>query len=198
MFFQLHVFFRFAYVTQHNFNMFVLNFCVCAVLILSLPQCTCQSCTEGKPKECLEAEFAPGSNLAGEGFDITKMERKGAFVLDMNHWQRNDNTCILCTNPYLENKKQKLPLSVVDWRSKQSCRAKVATSLHRSSESLVTSSTSSVENDWKVGLDINVGDKGGSFMLAGSDSKLAEYSMAKTKKDKYSFTTQSMSCEYYR
>ncbi|CAK6961113.1 perforin-1-like [Scomber scombrus] len=177
--------------------MFVLNFCVCVGLVLFLPQCTYQSCTDGKPKECLEAEFAPGYNLAGEGFDITKMERKGAFVLDMNQWRRKDKTCTLCTNPYLKNKKQKLPLSVVDWRSKQSCSAEVTTALHRSSESLVTSSTSSVENDWKVGLDINVGDKGGSLMLAGSNSKLAEYSMGKTKNDKFSFTTQSMSCEYY-
>ncbi|XP_062295180.1 perforin-1-like [Scomber scombrus] len=177
--------------------MFLLNICVCVGLMLSLPKCTYQSCTDGKPKQCLDADFAPGTNLAGEGFDITKMERKGAYVLDMNHWQQKDKTCTVCTNPYLENKKQKLPLSVVDWRSRQFCSANVATSLHRSSESLVTSSTSSVENDWKAGLDVNMVHKGGSLMLAGSNSKLAEYSMGKTKNDKFSFTTQSMSCEFY-
>uniref|UniRef100_A0A3B4VHZ4 Perforin 1.9 n=1 Tax=Seriola dumerili TaxID=41447 RepID=A0A3B4VHZ4_SERDU len=177
--------------------MFLQNICICAGIMLSLPQCTYQSCTEGTPRQCIEAEFVPGTNLAGEGFDITKMERKGAFVLNMNQWKRKDKTCILCSNPYLENKKQKLPLSVVDWRPKQSCSMKVTSKLHRSSESLVSSSTSSVENNWGMNLDVNVGEKGGSVMLAGTNSKLAEYSMEKTKNDKFSFTSQSMLCEYY-
>ncbi|XP_034750336.1 perforin-1-like [Etheostoma cragini] len=177
--------------------MFLLIICLYASLMLSLPQCTYQSCVEGTPRQCLDAEFAPGTNLAGEGFDITKMERKGAFVLDMNQWKRKDKTCTLCSNPYLENKKQKLPLSVVDWRPKQSCSMKVASTLHRSSESLVSSSTSSVDNNWQVNLDLKVGSKGASLMLAGTHSKLADYSMEKTKNDKFSFTSHSMSCEFY-
>uniref|UniRef100_A0A3Q3J8L7 Perforin 1.9 n=1 Tax=Monopterus albus TaxID=43700 RepID=A0A3Q3J8L7_MONAL len=178
-------------------KMFLLNICICAGLMLSLPPCTYQSCTEGTPRQCLEAEFAPGSDLAGEGFDITRMERKGAFVIDMNQWKRKDKRCTLCSNPYLENKKQKLPLSVVDWRPKQSCSMKIASKLHRSSESLVSSSSFAVENNWKVNLDLKVGNKGASFMFAGTHSKLADYSMGKTKDDKFSFTTQSMFCEYY-
>ncbi|XP_073351010.1 perforin-1-like [Pagrus major] len=177
--------------------MFLLNICVLAGLMLSLPQCAYQSCEEGKPKECLDAEFAPGTNLAGEGFDITKLERKGAFVIDVNRWKRKDKRCTLCSNPYLENKKQKLPLSVVDWRAQHSCSMKVASTVHRSSEALVKSSTSSVDNNWQVNLDLKVGKRGGSLMLAGSNSKLADYSMGKTKNDKYGFTSQSMSCEYY-
>ncbi|KAM7371534.1 hypothetical protein PAMP_008762 [Pampus punctatissimus] len=188
---------QFASITQLNINMFLLNICVCAGLMLFLPQCTYQSCSEGKPKQCEDAEFAPGTNLAGEGFDITKMERKGAFVLDMNLWKRKDKKCTLCKNPYQDNQRQKLPLSVEDWRAKQSCSMKVATALHKSSESLVSSTTSSIENNWKVNLDVSVGDKDASLMLAGTNSKLAEYSMEKTKNDKYSFTSQSMSCEYY-
>lgn len=178
--------------------MFLLNICVYASLMLSLPQCTHQSCTDGTPKQCQDAEFAPGTNFAGEGFDITSMERKGAFVLDMNQWKRKDKTCTLCSNPYLENKRQKLPLSVVDWRAKQSCSMKVSSELHRSSESLVSSSTSSVDTNWQTNLDVNVGEKSGALMLAGTNSKLADYSMEKTKNDKFSFTSQSMSCEYYR
>nr|XP_046271926.1 perforin-1-like isoform X2 [Scatophagus argus] len=187
----------FASITQLNSNMFLLNICICVGLMLSLPQCTHQSCTDGTPKQCLDADFAPGTNLAGEGFDITKMERKGAFVIDMNKWKRKDKTCTLCSNPYLENRKQKLPLSVVDWRPKHSCSMKVASKLHRSSESLVSSSSSSVENNWKANLDVQAGEKEGSVMLAGTNSKLAEYSMEKTKNDKFSFTSHSMSCEYY-
>ncbi|XP_041812424.1 perforin-1-like [Chelmon rostratus] len=177
--------------------MFLLNICVYAALMLSLPQWTYQSCTDGTPRQCLDAEFAPGINLAGEGFDIIKMERKGAFVIDMNRWKRKDKTCTLCSNPYLENRKQKLPLSVVDWRPNQACSMRVASKLHRSSESLVTSSSSSVENNWSANLDLNVGQKGGSLMIAGTHSKLADYSMEKTKNDKFSFTSHSMSCEYY-
>ncbi|XP_059204441.1 perforin-1-like [Centropristis striata] len=177
--------------------MLLLDICIYASLMLSLPQCTYQSCREGTPRQCVEAEFAPGTNLAGEGFDITKMERKGAFVLNMNQWKRKDKTCTICNNPYLENKKQKLPLSVVDWRTKQSCSRRVTSTLHRSSESLVSSSSSSVENNWQASLDVNAAGRGGSLMLAGTNSKLAEYSMEKTKNDKFSFTSQSMSCEYY-
>ncbi|XP_040927893.1 perforin-1-like [Betta splendens] len=178
-------------------SMLLWRICICASLMVSLPQFTYQSCTTGTPKQCLDAEFVPGTNLAGEGFDITKMERKGAFVINMNLWKHKDKTCTLCSNPYLENSKQKLPLSVVDWRSQQSCSMSITSRLHRSSESLVSSSTSSVENNWEANLDLNVGNKGGSLMLAGTQSKLAEYSMEKTKNDKFSFTSQSVFCEYY-
>lgn len=178
--------------------MFLLTIYLCAGLMVTLPRCTCQSCAEGTPRECSDADFVPGTNLAGEGFDITKLERKGAFVINMNEWKQKDKRCTLCTNPFLENKKQKLPLSVVDWRPKHSCSLQVTSKLHRSSESLVTSSSMSVDNNWSANLDISKGAKGGSMMLAGTHSKLAEYSMEKTKNDKFSFTSQSMSCEYYR
>lgn len=169
-----------------------------AGIMLSLIPCSCQSCNIGSTNECKEADFAPGSNLAGEGFDITKMERKGAFVIDMNLWKNRDKTCTLCKNPYLEGKKQKLPLAVVDWRPNQKCSMKVSSKLHQSSESLVSTVSSSVENNWQVNLNVEVGNKGGEVMLAGTNSKLAEYSMEKTKKDKFSFTSHSMACEYYR
>uniref|UniRef100_UPI0037E7E4AB perforin-1-like n=1 Tax=Semicossyphus pulcher TaxID=241346 RepID=UPI0037E7E4AB len=177
--------------------MFLLNICFFAILMLSLPHCTDQSCTKGTPRQCREADFAPGTNLAGEGFDITRMKRKGAFVLDMNQWKHKDKTCTLCKNTFLENALQKLPLSVVDWRSMQSCSSNVASTLHKSSESLVSSSTNSVENNWQVNLEFKTLNKGASLMLAGTHSELADYSMGKTKNDKFSFTSQSMACEYY-
>ncbi|KAM4717031.1 uncharacterized protein FYW61_017248 [Anableps anableps] len=183
--------------TATDSGMFLLSFSICAGLLLCFPWCSTGVCTDGKPKECADADFAPGSNLAGEGFDITKMERKSAFVLDMMQWKRKDKTCTLCVNPFLEGKKMKLPLSVLDWRAKQSCSAKVSSKLHKSSEALVSSSTSSVENNWKTELDVELKDKSGKMMLAGTNSKLADYSMEKTKNDKFSFASTSMSCEYY-
>ncbi|XP_057716975.1 perforin-1-like [Corythoichthys intestinalis] len=170
---------------------------ICAVLALSIPQRAHMSCTVGTPKECLKAEAAPGTTLAGEGFDITEMKSKGAYVLDMNQWQRKDKTCTLCTNPFLEKAKQKLPLSVVHWRPKQSCSLKVSSTVHRSGEALVDSSESSVENNWKTSLELDHEKYGGKLMLAGTHSKLAQYSMEKTKSDRFSFTSQKISCEYY-
>ncbi|XP_077388160.1 perforin-1-like isoform X1 [Festucalex cinctus] len=180
---------------QGNLNMILLNICV--VLALFLPQRTHQSCTVGSSKECFQAAMAPGTNLAGEGFDITEMKRKGAFVLDMNRWKRKDKTCALCSNPFMEKEKQKLPLSVVDWRPKQSCSFKVASTIHRSSEALVNSISSLVENNWKSSLELNVKKYGAKVMLAGTRSNAAQYSMEKSKSDKFSFTSQKMSCEYY-
>ncbi|CAB1342138.1 unnamed protein product [Coregonus sp. 'balchen'] len=177
--------------------MSLLIVCLWAVLMLSLPRPSCQSCTIGSANECKEAEFAPGTNLAGEGFDITKMKRKGAFVIDMNVWKRKDKTCTLCKNPYLEGKKQRLPLAVVDWRPNHQCSMKVSSKLHRSSESLVSASSSAVENNWQVNLELEKGSKSGKMMFAGTNSKLAEYSMEKTKSDKFSFTSHGVSCGYY-
>lgn len=165
---------------------------------LTLIPPTTPSCTRGSQRECKDAEFAPGVNLAGEGFDITKMERKGAFVINMNLWRRENNTCLLCQNPYQENKMQKVPKAVVNWRPSQHCNMKVVSSQHQSSESLVTSSSSGVENNWKANLGIDVNAGQGSLILAGTQSKLAEYSMEKTKRDKYTFISQKMVCTHYR
>ncbi|XP_035255270.1 perforin-1-like [Anguilla anguilla] len=166
-------------------------------LLLSLSPPTSQSCSTGSASECKEAELAPGTNLAGEGFDITKMKRKGAYVIDLSDWKRKDKTCTICRNPYLEGKLQKLPLSVVDWRPNHHCSVKVASSLYQSSEALVSASSNSVENNWKSNLDVSVKKVQGSLMMAGSHSKLAEFSMEKTKKDKFSFTSHQVSCLYY-
>ncbi|MGH0181196.1 UNVERIFIED_CONTAM: hypothetical protein FKN15_006112 [Acipenser sinensis] len=160
----------------------------------SLPE----ACTTGTPAECEEADFVPGYNLAGEGFDIVKMERKGAYVIDVNNWKRKDGTCTLCKNPFLDNVAQKLPVTVVDWRLLPKCSSKISSTVHQSSESLVNTSTSSIENDWKLDLEITTKQVSGKLMLAGSHSRLAEYSMDKTKSDKFSFTSHETSCRFYR
>lgn len=166
------------------------------VIYLLLPNV--QSCSKGTPKECAAANFAPGSNLAGEGYDVTKMQRKGAFVINTYTWSQKDKSCMICKNPYMDGEKQKLPISVVDWRSSQKCSMKISSSLYESSEELVSSSSSSIENNWAVNLGIDIRKNQGSFIMAGTNSKLAEYSMEKTKKDKFSFASQSISCAFYR
>ncbi|XP_048885424.1 perforin-1-like isoform X4 [Brienomyrus brachyistius] len=156
------------------------------------PHCT----TERNPLQCQKAQMVPGSNLAGEGFDVVTMERKGAYVLDMDHWQRKaDNSCTLCTNAYLNNEKQKLPLALVDWRAEFDCKKEVASSVYESSEQFVESGQSGVDASWKVGLAIPLS---GSLMVGGTHSKQASKAMEKSKKDKYSFIKQEFHCSYYR
>uniref|UniRef100_A0A671RFZ3 Perforin 1.9 n=1 Tax=Sinocyclocheilus anshuiensis TaxID=1608454 RepID=A0A671RFZ3_9TELE len=123
-------------------------------LLLYLPPPTSPACFLGKEAECQDANFVPGSDLAGEDFDITKIQRLGTFVIDMCKWQLKNNTCNLCKNPFMQDKKQKLPVSVIYWRATQNCRRSLYSSVYESSESLVSSSTSSVENNWKAGLGI--------------------------------------------
>ncbi|MBN3271375.1 PERF protein, partial [Polyodon spathula] len=156
-----------------------------------------EACTTGTAAECKEADFVPGYNLAGEGFDIVKMERKRAYVINVHSWKRKDGTCTLCKNPFLENVAQKLPLSVVDWRALPKCSSKISSTIHQSSESLVNSSTSSIENNWSTELGITQLKGSGNLLLAGSHSRLAEYSMEKTKSDKFSFTSHETSCNFY-
>ncbi len=91
-------------------------------ILLYLPPPTSPACFLGKEAECRDANFVPGSDLAGEGFDITKMQRLGTFVIDMSKWELKNNTCNLCENPFMQDKKQKLPVSVIYWRATQNAK----------------------------------------------------------------------------
>uniref|UniRef100_A0A8C1ULH4 Perforin 1.9 n=1 Tax=Cyprinus carpio TaxID=7962 RepID=A0A8C1ULH4_CYPCA len=112
-------------------------------LLLYLPPPTSLACSLGKEAECHDATFVPGSDLAGEGFDMTKMQRLGTFVINMSKWQLKNNTCNLSKNPFMQDKKQKLLVSVIYWRVTQNCSRSLSSSVHESSESLVCSGTSS-------------------------------------------------------
>ncbi|XP_053117689.1 perforin-1-like [Hemicordylus capensis] len=158
-------------------------------------------CRSGTDDECEEnGDFVPGHHLAGEGIDITTLEKKGAKVLDMSQWQKPDGTCTLCQNPLLEGKPlQRLPLAAADWEAKVSCRRKLRTSLQESGMSVVQAAGSEVKNDWKVGLDVQVKPQVNvQVALAGSHSKMADFSADKSSQDKYTFTSHEVSCSYYR
>ncbi|XP_061445044.1 perforin-1 [Rhineura floridana] len=157
-------------------------------------------CQTGSESECQEhTDFVPGHSLAGEGIDITTLEKKGAKVLDMNQWQKLDGSCILCRNPLLEGKPlQKLPLTVTDWEAKVACHRKVHTSLQESGLSVVQEEGSDVKNNWKAGLDVDVKPKINTHVaLVGSHSKMADFSVQKSSQDKYSFASHEVSCSYY-
>uniref|UniRef100_A0A6J0UQG7 Perforin-1-like n=1 Tax=Pogona vitticeps TaxID=103695 RepID=A0A6J0UQG7_9SAUR len=157
----------------------------------------CQTAPEDRCQE--HKDFVPGHNLAGEGFDITTLEKKGARVLDMSLWQKPDGTCVLCQNPLLEGKPlQRLPLAAADWEAKVMCQRKVHTSSQNSGLSVVQGASSDVQNDWKVGLNVEVHPNAkAEVSLAGSHSKVADFSMDKSSRDKYTFAKHEVSCSYY-
>ncbi|XP_064787597.1 perforin-1-like [Oncorhynchus masou masou] len=157
------------------------------------------SCTTGRPAECKAALSAPGTNLAGEGFDVVTMERKQAYVIDVDTWRKSDNgTCTLCVNPFMEGQTQRLPAAVVDWRPSQKCNMKLASMVYDSSEAFVSSSQTEVDVSWKIGLDIMTPQAKGSVMVGGTHSRAAKTVMSQSKKDKYSFIKQDIHCSYYR
>uniref|UniRef100_A0AAY5ETW3 Perforin 1.2 n=1 Tax=Electrophorus electricus TaxID=8005 RepID=A0AAY5ETW3_ELEEL len=148
----------------------------------------------GSPEDCKNSDFVPGYNLGGEGFDIVKMERKGSYVIDMETWNTGNGSCKLHKNRYLNGQKEKLPIAVVFWRSISKCSQKISSKMYESSEAVVKDSTSSVSNNWKVGLDIPL-TAGGS--LGGTHSREATNAMAKSKEDKFSFTKHEVKCSFY-
>ncbi|KAG9355271.1 hypothetical protein JZ751_000110, partial [Albula glossodonta] len=153
----------------------------------------------GTPQQCRRARFVPGHNLAGEGFDIVKMQQKNAYVINMQIWKRPNGTCTLIRNSYLGGILQKLPLAAVNWRALSKCKMSVSSKIYESSESLVNDSTSSVSNNWKIGLSFPV-KPGVSVGVAfgGTHSREASYAMRKSRKDKYSFTSHEVHCSFYR
>uniref|UniRef100_A0A3Q1JLF9 Perforin 1.2 n=1 Tax=Anabas testudineus TaxID=64144 RepID=A0A3Q1JLF9_ANATE len=168
-------------------------------LLLSLPLCLSSTVSFiGTPQECKDAHFVPGYNLGGEGFDIVTMERKGAYVIDTETWNLGNGTCKMYRNSYMNREKQKVPVGVVDWRTLPKCSLKVSSTVYDSVESLVNDSTSSVSNDWKVGLSIPVHASvtvGVGF--GGSHSRDATFGMQKSKQDRYNFFRHAVFCRFY-
>ncbi|XP_015681063.1 perforin-1-like [Protobothrops mucrosquamatus] len=156
-------------------------------------------CHVSTADECDEQkDFVPGYSLAAEGLDITTLEKK-ATVLDLNQWQKADGTCTLCRNPFLQNRPlQRLPLVAVDWTAKMKCQRKVHTSLQSSSIDVLHAAASDVNNDWKVGLDVqpNPGLQV-QMTMAGTHSKMADFTIQKSNQDKYSFASHEISCFHY-
>ncbi|XP_073678566.1 perforin-1-like [Garra rufa] len=148
----------------------------------------------GTSKQCEDAPFVPGHNLAGEGFDVVTMERKGSYVINTEKWDLGNGSCKLRKNKYMNGIKQKLPAAVVDWRSLPKCSMKVSSQIFESSEALVNDSSSSLSASWKVGLDF----KTYGYSVGGTHSREAKFAMRKSKADKYSFTKHEVACNFYR
>ncbi|XP_039621024.1 perforin-1-like [Polypterus senegalus] len=158
-----------------------------------------EACRIATSSECAKAQFVPGHNLGGEGFNIVTMKRTGAYVINMDKVDKANGTCMLCTNTHEKKVQQKLPISMVDWRPVPRCKMSVYSKVYESSESLLNNTGSNIKNDWKVGLEIKADPRfQPSLMLGGSHSRAANFAMEKSKKDKYSFAKHEVHCEFYK
>ncbi|TSL10189.1 Perforin-1 [Bagarius yarrelli] len=152
------------------------------------------ACRLGTETECKVAPFVPGYNLAGEGFDVVSLRRKGAYLINVKSYVFENNTCIVCENRLQKGQLQKLPLAVVDWRPISQC-SKMSSALHHSVDSLIKSSSSLISNNWVVDLSL---DEIGNAILMGSSSNIAKFAQSQHMMDKVTFALQEISCTYYR
>lgn len=164
-------------------------------LLLLSHLCVVHTCRTGTLQECQDAPFVPGHNLAGEGFDVVTLQHKGAYVLDFQTYLTPANTCMLCENPLQGNQLQKLPLSVLDWRSFSSCKQELTSALLSSVTSVAESSSSMIENDWTLGLEL---DDLVDMNVGGSHSTSVEFARAQSRIDKSAFSSHQLSCAHYR
>ncbi|KAI2652609.1 Perforin-1 [Labeo rohita] len=148
----------------------------------------------GTSNQCKYAPFVPGYNLAGKGFDVVTLERKGSYVINMEKWDLGNGSCKLCKNKYINGIKQKLPAAVVDWRTLPKCSMKVSSQIFESSEAVVNDSSSALSVRWKDGLDVIVAGAA----VGSTHSWEANFAMRKSKEDRYSFTKHEVACSFYR
>ncbi|KAK2837160.1 hypothetical protein Q5P01_014372 [Channa striata] len=153
-----------------------------------------QGCWTGSGSECEKAALVPGHNLAGEGFDVVRMRRTGAYVINVKASAANNHTCTLCPNRFQNGQIQKLPAAVLDWRPFSRCSKQLSSALHHSVESLLRSSSSLVNNNWGLGLSL---DDIGNAVLGGSRSDLAKFAHSQHSVDKATFAIHEISCTYY-
>ncbi|XP_043539641.1 perforin-1-like [Chiloscyllium plagiosum] len=132
------------------------------------------ACTTSTTEECCNAGFVPGSRLAGQGYDVVTLQPKGAFVIDVNTWHTANGSCTLCDNELLNGVRQRLPISLVDWRTLSSCRRSVSSQLYRSAAKLAESASSSITNNWHADLSVQKPEVGVNVVLAGSHSKMVK------------------------
>ncbi|KAJ8287230.1 hypothetical protein GJAV_G00049160 [Gymnothorax javanicus] len=153
------------------------------------------ACRVGTREECEVAPFVPGHNLAGEGFDIVKLQRKTAFVIDLQTFLTANKTCTLCENKVNGDELQKLPVSVLDWRSFTHCKRELSSSLHETVSSVARSPIKFIENDWTEGLDIQDTED---WILGGSRAPAVEFATSAFAIDKSVFAAHQLSCSHYR
>ncbi|XP_038819270.1 perforin-1-like [Salvelinus namaycush] len=156
------------------------------------------TCRTASQSQCDSAPFVPGHNLAGEGFDVVTLKRKGAYLIDLKTYLSPNKTCTLCSNPLQGNELQKIPLSVVDWRPYSHCTEDISSHSHASVSNLAEATANENSKDWKVDLDLGL-ENGVSvgIEMGGSQSDITRFAKKKTRDNRYSFFSQILRCRHY-
>ncbi|XP_060940730.1 perforin-1-like [Limanda limanda] len=175
---------------KHQLSNFLLLIMALSVM---LEVCRVHGCWTGSGSKC-EADFVPGHNLAGEGFDVVQMRRTRAYVINVKAHLAENRTCTLCRNRFQNRQVQKLPAGVVDWRAFRLCKKRLSSNLYHSVDSLLRGSNSLVNNNWNVELGfVSVG----TGALGGSKSELANFARSQHSGEKATFATSEISCTFY-
>lgn len=177
---------------HYKWTGFHLLLCIGTVLTLCHQS---SACRRGTNTECERAPFVPGYNLAGEGFDVVRLRRKGAYLINVKSHMFDNSTCTVCENRFQRGQVQKLPLTIVDWRPFSRCSKQISSALHHSVDSLIKSSTSLISKNW--GIDLSLDDLG-KAVLGGSHSDIAKFAQSQHMMDKMTFVLHEISCAYYR
>lgn len=160
-------------------------------LVLSAQLSRC--CYVGSGPECEKAAFVPGHDLAGEGFDVVRLRRTGAYVINVKAHLTENHTCTLCPNRLQQGQIQRLPAAVLDWRPLSRCAKHLSSALHHSVDSLLRGSGSLVSNDWGLGLSLERSEA----VLGGSRSDLAKFARSQHSVDRATFAIHEITCSYY-
>ncbi|KAG8431185.1 hypothetical protein GDO86_019293 [Hymenochirus boettgeri] len=154
------------------------------------------ACTEGTKPQCTKTLFIPGYKLVGGGIDIVTMKSSNAFIFDMDVYLQN-NTCMLCRDPHDNNKMWKLPRAITDWKIHTRCKREIKTKEYDNEVSVAEESTSGVEGNWRMDLNLKYKAVESNVAMGGSYSEKTEFAKNKLQKDKYSFFSSKIECEYY-
>ncbi|EPQ17989.1 Perforin-1 [Myotis brandtii] len=170
------------------------------ILLLLLPTPAPAPCYTAARSECQSVlKAVPGSELAGEGVDVTSLKRSGSFPVDTESFLRPDGTCTLCRNTLKGGARQRLPLALTHWRAQGTgCQRHLVRAKASSTETVAKDAASNIRNDWRGELNVNPKPSTSARVtVAGSHSKEANFAAEKTHQDQYSFSTDTMECRFY-
>uniref|UniRef100_A0A3B4XPH0 Perforin-1-like n=1 Tax=Seriola lalandi dorsalis TaxID=1841481 RepID=A0A3B4XPH0_SERLL len=161
----------------------------CNLLLLLSHHSPVRSCRTGSGRKCESAPFVPGYDLAGEGFDVVSLQRKGAYMVDVRTYLTPRGTCTLCRNPLQGNMLQKV---------------------HLNQQSTITGFSSGYVLQYVIsimpcntfliiilsGLDLQE-NVTAHLTLGGSCSSACKFATERSKEDRYTFSLHKITCSHY-